>query len=245
MPRRAAFFDVDETLIVAKSTLDFLRFWLARRGDDGREYERLVAKRRERGRAGVPRTEIIREYFRTFAGVPYAELIADGTDWYREYSRRPDAFVGVTLAAASAHQADGDVVVLVSGSFHACLGPLAADIRVREVACSEPLVAHDGRLTGEIVRPMIGDAKAEAVAETLARLDIAASDCFAYGDHSSDLAMLSAVGSPRVVGDDPVLVASAHKHGWPVLPAMPAPRGHGAARPTGRARSRPSDAASA
>lgn len=223
VPQRAAFFDVDETLITSKSMFDFLRFWLARSGDDGRTYRQLAEQRRARARSGVPRTEINREYYRGFAGEFYEDVMAAGRAWYDDYRARPDAFVAAAVHAAIAHRATGDVIVLVSGSFRACLGSFAADLGAHKVLCSEPLVGQDGQLTGEIVRPMIGEAKGDAVAETLARLELRGADCFAYADHSSDLAMLTAVGHPRVVGDDPMLTAEARAHGWPILPATPAP----------------------
>jgi phosphoserine phosphatase len=72
---------------------------------------------------------------------------------------------------------------------------------------------------------MIGDAKADAVREVVTTLDIDPGCCSAYGDHSSDLAMLCVVGRPTVVGRDPVLLAAARREGWPVLPATTTPCG--------------------
>lgn len=222
-PRRAAFFDVDETLLTAKSMFDFLRFWLARNGDDGTRYRVLEHERRARASAGVPRAEINRDYYRHYTGADYAEVLVAGRQWYAEYRRRPDAFIGPAVAAATGHRAAGHLVVLVSGSFRACLGPFAADLGAGEILCGEPVVGGDGRLTGEIPRPMIGDTKGAAVAETIRRHGLDPADCYAYADHGSDLTMLTAVGKPTVIGDDEVLAAQAGRHGWPVLPATPVP----------------------
>lgn len=222
--RRLAFFDVDETLITAKSMFDFLRHWLARDGDDGvRRYEREHGRLRTAAASGLPRTEINRAYYRLFAGVARAELTAAGAQWYAAYRARPDAFVAASVAALTAHRSAGDRVVLVSGSFRACLEPLAADLGADLVLCSEPVVADDGTLTGEVRRPMIGRAKATAAAETILRHGARAEDCFAYGDHSSDLDLLCTVGHPTVVGRDPVLAEHAEANGWPVLPDAAAP----------------------
>lgn len=95
------------------------------------------------------------------------------------------------------------------------------EVLADRVACTEPIVDGSGRLTGEVVRPMIGTNKALAVVETVGALNLIADDCFCYGDHSSDLQMLSTVGHPRVVGKDPVLLEQALRNGWPVLPAHP------------------------
>ncbi|WP_123603224.1 HAD family phosphatase [Micromonospora sp. Llam0] len=85
------------------------------------------------------------------------------------------------------------------------------------------LVGPDGRLTGEVRQPMIGAAKAAAVVHVIASLDLVAADCYAYGDHASDLEMLLQVGHPVVVGTDPVLLDHANRRGWRVLPADAGP----------------------
>ncbi|MFF9481818.1 HAD family hydrolase [Streptomyces sp. NPDC014733] len=217
-PRAAAFFDVDETLITAKSMFAFLRHWLARNGDDGTLYRRRADALRAMA-ARMPREEGNRLYYTHFAGVPAAELMAAGREWYAGYRKGPDAFVTATVRALARHRAAGDRIVLVSGGFAACLGPLGADFGVDLTLCSDPLVGEDGAFTGEIGTAMIGKAKAVAVERTIAGFGLAAADCWAYGDHSSDLAMLSSVGHPVAVGDDPVLGAHVRRHGGSILPA--------------------------
>ncbi|WP_204288769.1 HAD family hydrolase [Microbispora amethystogenes] len=214
-PLRVAFFDVDETLLAGKSMIEFLRYWLD--PDDAAFRDALAelgAVAEREGRAAANRA-----YYRLFAGVPSAALAEAGGRWYARHRRRPDAFVSSTVAALAGHRAAGDLVVLVSGSCRAVLDPLAADVGGDEVLCTELVAGADGRLTGEVARSMIGPAKSEAAAELLRSLGVSPAVCFAYGDHSSDLDLLTAVGSPRVVGGDPVLASWAARHGWPVLPA--------------------------
>ncbi|PRY01019.1 HAD family hydrolase [Allonocardiopsis opalescens] len=219
--KRAAFFDVDETVISAKSMFDFLRFWLARNGDQGDEYNATAGRLRDLAHnGGMPRSEVNRSYYRLFAGVPMAELAEAGREWYDQYRTGPAAFVESSLAAIRTHREEGDTIVLVSGSFRGCLEPIARDVSADIILCTEPIVGADGLLTGEVHRPMIGPAKADAVQETIERLDLDPAVCFAYGDHSTDLEMLSRVGNPAVVGEDPVLLDHAARNGWPVLPAV-------------------------
>ncbi|KAF2776490.1 HAD-IB family hydrolase [Streptomyces sp. OM5714] len=217
--RRAAFFDVDETLITAKSMFLFLRHWLADNGDDGTVYRRQADALRATVGQGLPREVGNRAYYGNFAGARVSDVLAAGQAWYAGYRRRPDAFVTACVAALERHRAAGDEVVLVSGSFEACLAPIAEDLGAGLVLCSDPRTAPDGTYTGEVGTSMIGVAKAEAVTKTIAGLGVAASDCYAYGDHSSDLGMLGVVGHPVVVGEDTVLRDIARKQGWPVLPA--------------------------
>ena len=220
---RAAFFDVHETLIPAKSMFMFLSYWIERRDGDSRAYHKTVADIRAHVQSGAHRTEINPMYYQLFAGVPYGDLLAAGRDWYREYRESPNAFIGDTLSAISWHQARGDLIVLVSGSFQAYLEPLAGEVLADRVVCTEPIVDHEGRLTGEVVRPMIGTYKAAAVTETVGALKLIPEDCFCYGGHSSDLQMMLQVGHPRVVGEDPVLLEYARRNAWPVLSARSAP----------------------
>ncbi|MET7736976.1 HAD-IB family hydrolase [Streptomyces sp. NPDC005402] len=223
--RGAAFFDVDETLITAKSMFEFLRFWLARGGDDGTRYARHAAALRDMSALGIPREEVNRAYYQYFAGTYAADVRAAGRDWYAAYRERPDAFVTAGLSALARHRAAGDTVVLVSGSFRACLDPLAEDLAADRVLCGQLVVDERGFHTGEVVEPMIGRAKADAVAKTMRELGLAAGDCCGYGDHASDLDMLRVVGRPSVIGDDPTLGELARTHGWPVMSSAHGARG--------------------
>jgi HAD superfamily hydrolase (TIGR01490 family) len=224
MTSRAAFFDTDETVISAKSMFDFLRFHLRRTTGDDRAFDTAVATIHAEAARGTHRIEINRMYYRLLAGAAHEELLAAGRDWYAEYAARPDAYVGSVLRAIARHRAAGDLVVLVSGSFRACLDPIAREVGADLVLCSEPEVDDLGRLTGVVARPMIGVNKGLAAQETIAARGLDAAACAAYGDHSSDLDLLRAVGTPVVVGSDPVLVREAEQHGWTVLPHDPAPR---------------------
>lgn len=71
---------------------------------------------------------------------------------------------------------------------------------------------------------MIGPAKADAVAAVVRARGARAAECFACGDHESDLAMLRAVGRPVVVNGSPGLLAEAGRAGRPVLGGRRGPR---------------------
>jgi phosphoserine phosphatase len=76
----------------------------------------------------------------------------------------------------------------------------------------------DGHYTGVIHPPQtIGQGKADAVRDFLAKMGYAAADCHAYGDDISDLPMLDAVGHPVVVAGGRGLATHAASVGWPVL----------------------------
>ncbi|MFG2842881.1 HAD family hydrolase [Kitasatospora sp. NPDC048296] len=214
-----AFFDVDETVIAEKSPVAFWQYWRDRHPD------RVAADLPDLSSevAATPDREALnRRYYRRYAGVPLAELEAAGRSWYEEYRRGGSAFVLPALAALAEHRAAGRAVVLVSGSMRPLLAALAEELGAALV-CTELLVDADGVLTGEVPRPMIGQAKAEAAVRLMREHGADPADCFAYGDHESDLALLRAVGRPVVVGDSPLLNQEAKRSGWPVTPARRGP----------------------
>jgi HAD superfamily hydrolase (TIGR01490 family) len=215
----AAFFDIDETLITVPSIFRFLAFDMEARGRSRTEYE--LSARAVRAPAG--REARMRAYARLFAGREEAELAERGERWLESELRRGPLFHPSVLAAFEHHGMAGNLRVLVSGSIPACVDPIARRLDADLAICSRPEV-RDGRYTGELRAPMIGTAKAAAVRAEVAARGLALGDCWAYGDHASDLPVLELVGVPVVVANDPILNRVAASRGWPQLPpARPVP----------------------
>lgn len=211
-PVRAAYFDVDETLISMKSMFSFLQFHWEHLGRPSGDHERARAELAALA-ATTTREQANRAYYRLYAGEDAQLVAAHGVQWLERALDDGDLFIDGALDAFRRHRWVGDRTVLVSGSFPACLQPLAAHLRADAVLSSAPLVV-DGHYTGEVRRPMIGPAKADAVRADAAAAGFDLADCWAYGDHSSDLDMLASVGHPVVVGDDPVLTGVVTRQGW-------------------------------
>ncbi|MEU1429656.1 HAD-IB family hydrolase [Nocardia sp. NPDC005746] len=212
MSAGAAFFDVDETLITVKSMFAFLRFWLAENGDDGGEYARLTGEIQQRAAAGTPREEVNRHYYRVYRGVEAAALDAAGRRWFTEFAASDTVYYTDTVERLRAHRDSGHATVLLSGSFGAAVAPVAAAVGADHLITTVPVADEHGVLTGEVWRPMIGEAKAAAVTEFLREHAIARENSFGYGDHASDLPFLRAVAHPGYRGDDAVLAV--HGTGW-------------------------------
>lgn len=210
--RGAAFFDVDETLIDMKSMQSFLDFYFEDQADGvGTPWQRF-----QRTVAGMPREDGNRAYYRLWSGQRLSDLTRAGRAWFNEHIQRPGFLIPSTLTAVREHRKAGRPVFLISGSFHPCLDPLASYLDVSEVFCTD-LVEEDGALTGEIVRSRIGEGKREAVEEATARYELDPEQSWAYGDHISDLPMLTAVSHPVAVGSDPQLNQIAHQRQWPTI----------------------------
>jgi phosphoserine phosphatase len=90
---------------------------------------------------------------------------------------------------------DGAYTALVSGGFTAFTSRIAEKLGFHEHRANTLLIAA-GRLTGEVAEPILGrEAKATALKEISARLDIGLGDAIAVGDGANDLDMLALAGA--------------------------------------------------
>ena len=84
--------------------------------------------------------------------------------------------------------------VLVSGGFTAFTSRVSALLGFDENRANTLLI-ENGKLTGDVGRPILGRAaKVQALEEISARLGIAESDVIAVGDGANDLGMLGRAG---------------------------------------------------
>lgn len=206
-----AFFDVDETLVSVRTLESFLMAYLA-------EVPEMVSRERlqelARQVVELDRDEFNRVYFAIWVGQPEERVLEAGQRWYAAHAGDPGFYRPNVLERLRQHQADGDRVVLVSGSFAAPLRPLAAAVRADHLYCTE-LETADGRYTGVIAQRMIGDDKRRAVESYLAE-HAPGAPTWGYGDHPSDLPLLERVDNPVVVGSDAAMLDVAAERGWPV-----------------------------
>ncbi len=93
-----------------------------------------------------------------------------------------------TMHAAGGH------CVLVSGGFTAFTARVSALLGFDENRANT-LLAENGRLTGEVGRPILGrEAKVQALEEITAKLGITEQEVIAVGDGANDLGMLTRAG---------------------------------------------------
>lgn len=216
------FTDLDETLIAHKSLIDFLHFYFAERyGDAGARHAADTARRVLGAAAsGTPREDANRAFYEAWRGEREAAVADWGRRWFARRSRDPGFYLPRVRAAMRAHLAVGDRIVLVTGSFPAVADPVAEDVGAADVLCSRP-EARGGVLTGALDGPpCVGDGKRQAVRALMARHPhVRPRDCHGYGDHESDLPMLTEVGHPVVVGANAALAA--RLPGARTMPGLP------------------------
>lgn len=196
---RLAIFDVDGTLIAGKSTEKRFIGWMVRRGHIGPRqalsaawfvvrwfprYGRHVFRKNKAWLSGLPEVLVTRE-----AGL-FNQQISDA-DW-----------IEPVLAELRRHQANGDIVVLLSGS----LQPIV-DLLCKRFAADEGLGTCCRIERGRYTAAPSGqhpfyDEKAELLAVICEKYSVAANDVYAYADSGFDVPLLARVGHPTAVCPD-------------------------------------------
>jgi phosphoserine phosphatase len=104
-------------------------------------------------------------------------------------------------------KAHGGRAVLVSGGFTGFTARVAAALGFDENRANVLLEA-EGRLTGEVARPILGrEAKVRALEDVTAAMGIGASDVMAVGDGANDLGMLGRAGTGVALHAKPSVAA--------------------------------------
>jgi HAD superfamily hydrolase (TIGR01490 family) len=214
----AAFFDVDNTMMMGASLFWFARGLAARKYFTTRDLARFVwqqAKFRIAGNESADDMHTIRENALAFvAGREVAEIVQAGEEIYDELMA--DRIWSGTRVLAQRHLDAGQRVWLVTAT------PVElARIIARRLGLTGALgtVAEvvDGRYTGRLVGELMhGEAKAEAVRALAEREGLDLTRCTAYSDSANDLPMLTLCGTAVAVNPDTELRAVARSRGWTI-----------------------------
>lgn len=129
--------------------------------------------------------ESLRERVATLAGLP--ETVVDSV------RARVTVTRGVPEMVAGIHAAGGKVAV-VSGGFHEVIDPIARELGLDHWRANRLAVA-DGRLTGDVVPPVVdAAAKASALREWADAAGLPLRQTVAVGDGANDLPMMAICG---------------------------------------------------
>jgi HAD superfamily hydrolase (TIGR01490 family) len=218
VPREAAFFDLDRTLISGSSGLPWARAatkaglisrrQMAKWGVDAMRF-------RMRGATDEATERLLREVKEVFRGTPARDIAR----------MAPEVLVGVLpriypemLAEVYGHQDAGRPTFIVSAAGDELVQLLARILYMDGGIGTSYEVDETGLFTGELGGTfMYGEGKVRAMRAFAAEHDIDLERSYAYSDSASDLPMLRAVGIPVVVNPDEQLTAIAADEGWRVM----------------------------
>jgi len=216
--RRAAFFDVDGTVVAS----DIVRY-----GVEIRTMDRSWLGRLAWIAAFLPRVPWLlaldawrreafqRSFYRVYRGLEADELERRAAALFRDYIE--PRIYPQARERIERHRARGEQVVLVTGSIDAIVAPLAEHLGVSSVIAPR-LTVENGRLTGELAEPPVaGERKAERMASFAAERDIDLGASIAYGDSADDLPMLERAGRAAVVNPRGKLLDQAMARNWEIL----------------------------
>ncbi|MFI9007078.1 HAD family hydrolase [Actinosynnema sp. NPDC053489] len=214
----AAFFDVDNTMMMGASIFHFARGLAARKyfkNSDLAGFAWQQLKFRVGGREDPQSVAASREQALSFvAGRSVAELVSLGEEIYDELMA--DRIWAGTQALAQMHLDAGQRVWLVTAT------PVElAQIIARRLGLTGALGTvsenSDGIYTGRLVGDLLhGRAKAHAVRALAAKEGLDLRRCTAYSDSVNDVPMLSVVGTAVAVNPDSGLRETARKRGWEI-----------------------------
>jgi HAD superfamily hydrolase (TIGR01490 family) len=216
--KRAAFFDVDNTLIRG-STIYFLGRGMYQRGYfTKKDISRFVlANLRFRLTGKENKEEIAR--FQDAAtdfigGHNVKDIEAIAQQIYDEFVS-PAMWQG-TIDIAQSHIANGVEVYLVTAAPEDMATLIAKRLGLTGALGSKAEI-QDGLYTGKMNGALLhGKEKAVAVRELAEKKGFDLDDCFAYSDSNNDLPLLLCVGHPSAINPDALLGLRAMAEGWPI-----------------------------
>ena len=214
----AAFFDVDNTMMVGASIFHYARGLAARKYFTTSDLLKFASRQlrfRLRGAENLAVVGTARQEALSFvAGRSVDEIIRLGEEIYDE--TMADKIYPGTRAMAQRHLDAGQRVWLVTAT-PVELAQLIAQRLGLTGALGTVAESVDGIYTGALVGEMLhGRAKAAAVRAMAARGGLDLRRCTAYSDSINDLPMLSAVGTAVAVNPDAELRDVARQRGWQI-----------------------------
>lgn len=214
MSARAAFFDMDKTLVPVNTGELYAR-WRFRRGESGLGDVLRVGWWSVQYTFGLVDADAVSRYAaRTLEGRDERAFADECREWYAAMVR--PHLTDHARREVDRRRQDGYLLAVLTGSSPYAAGPLAEDLGIDHVISSR-LEVVGGCFTGEVESPLCyGPGKVARALDWSARhaVDLAASAF--YTDSLSDLPMLERVGEPRIVNPDPRLRALARSRGWPI-----------------------------
>ena len=216
--KRAAFFDVDNTL-VRGSTLYFLGRGMYQRGFFTKaDISRFVVANIRFRMTGTEKKEVIEKFQNAATDFIGGHAVDDikkiGEEIYDEFVS-PKLWQG-TCEIARSHLENGEEVWLVTAAPQDMANIISERLGFTGALGSKAHIEngiYTGTLDGNLLHGM---EKALAIQELAKNRNFDLAQCFSYSDSHNDIPLLQAVGHPCAINPDAILRIRALAEGWPI-----------------------------
>ena len=195
--RKAAFFDVDGTIISQKSLVSFAHYFekYAQKPVQLSSMTVFLGNLKGKLESDAERTSLNRHYFSIYKNVPRSVVSQAASDWFVSEESNEGFYIEGSVNELIRLKSQGYTIVFVTGSFLPLLRSLQQRLQVDDILCTT-LECIDSVYTGELIGdPCIGDNKRKKVVKYALQNNIDLANSWAFGDDDSDLPMLESVGT--------------------------------------------------
>ena len=211
--KRAAFFDLDKTLLLTDTAMSWMRFQ-RRRGEVSRlGFARAVYWSLLYKAAVLDMETLANRLVADLKGQPESSMREPAEVWDRDDVAHRVAPLG--RRALAKHRADGDVIVMITGSTQFAAGAVAKSLGIEHVLCSNIEVV-DGVFTGRFANFCFGQHKVSMAEEFASAHDVDLARSWFYSDSYNDRPMMERVGTAVAVNPDTRLARLAKQRGWAI-----------------------------
>jgi putative phosphoserine phosphatase/1-acylglycerol-3-phosphate O-acyltransferase len=215
-PQVGAFFDLDGTLVAGFTANAFFTDQVKRRQIGVLEAAKTIAAAIDGTYLGGDPLKGGDKAFAAVAGQTEDTLADLGERLFVQKIARTIRREARELVKA--HQRLGHTVVISSAATAYQVRPVARDLGIEHLVCTELEVDEEGVLTGAVRgRMRWGREKATGVRAFARAHEVDLRVSYGYGNGVEDIDFLATVGSPVALSPDPGLRRAAGRFGWPVL----------------------------
>jgi HAD superfamily hydrolase (TIGR01490 family) len=209
--RRAAFFDMDNTVLRVETGMSWVRFLYGRRELPPRMVAKAIYWQALYKLAVLDMDAVFAKLVMDLRGDAEADMVAKSEIWYRDHIA-PEVAPAARVAIEYHRQA-GHALVLATGSTQYAARPVAAGLGIDHVLSSE-LEVERGLFTGRAAAVCFGHHKVALAERWAERHGIDLATRYFYSDSYNDLPMLERVGTAIAVNPDARLRRHARRRGW-------------------------------
>lgn len=214
-PKIAAFFDVDDTIVIGTNTLYLYIKYLVRHRMMSRWQVAIGLLYSGLHKFNLINVEkLLDKMAEPYKDKSHDELFELTQSWFKT-----DVVPHLSAEAAERilwHKSQNHITVVLSTSTqYVCHA--VRDFLKLDHSINTEVVVSNGILTGQMKKPICYHQGKVHYAKAFAKLhNVDLEQSYFYTDSISDAPMLNLVGSPRIINPDPLLKRLARKNNWPV-----------------------------